>query len=374
MSLKRISTYLLMGVSFIGVLLSLLLGIKYGFGSKLVILVFIISIILLCLSGLFLSNIREVEDYDEFGNNKKLTRRKMSSKDRTFLEIQNRAETNRIITDNELKSLVKDGSDDPLGDLEKMVGMGQVKENISNLIARMEFNATSKKVNSDGEMRHMLFYGPPGTGKTAIARIVTGAYYEYGYLSKNKLVEVDGNTLKSRNASDTEKKVRIIAKKAMGGVLFIDEAYALTQSGDANGLQAIATLIKIMEDERDNLVVILAGYKEEMTEMLNANPGFRSRIKDYVQFNDYSYEELFEIGKTMAKEKGFSLPEEARQRFMFRVQAEQGPKWGNARTVRSIIEESIDNHAANYIRNHLPKSLQYVITPEDIAEEPKQYI
>lgn len=334
-------------------------------------IVFLVGVALFVPAGLNYSRTKLNEDFNEFGVRKKDAKLRLSSHNREQVEAMQLAEIERIISSADLKRATKKGSNDPEKDLEAMIGLPLVKEKIRDMAARMDFEASSKKSKqlskAENETHHMVFYGSPGTGKTAVARIITGLLYDYGYIDKNKIVEIDGNFLKAGDASDTEKKVRIILNKAYGGVLFVDEAYALTQSGDASGKQAIATLIKEMEDNRDKFVAIFAGYPKEMSVMLDANPGFRSRIKDYIEFPSYSDAELCQIAISMAGQKGFAIDGDAFANLTERLANERkSASWGNARTVRSVIEESIDNHAVNYQKEAIPVDARYKIMPEDI--------
>lgn len=207
------------------------------------------------------------------------------------------------------------------------------------------------------------------THNTTIARIMTGFLYQYGYIKENKCVEVDGNFLKA--GTQTATKTTMIIRQAFGGVLFIDEAYALVQ-GDQYGQDAIATLIKQMEDNRDRFVLILAGYTNEMRDLLESNPGFQSRIKEFLFFEDYSNEEMVTIFTTMAKTKGYTLDFGAKEKLMQRIQTERPlPSFGNARTARSILDEAIEKHAYNYISQKLPEEQRYVIGVMDISTEPR---
>lgn len=339
----------------------------------------IVIIIVGFISFLFFTNVyqnyKEKEVFDEFGVRKKNAKRKMSSYRREMVEAQQLAEIERIVSKTELSKATKKGSKNPEEDLEKMIGMNAVKQKVMALKARMDFELDSDKFTADQETHHMIFYGPPGTGKTTVARIITGLYYDYGYIDENKIVEVDGNFLKGGNAAETEKKVRIILSKAKSGVLFVDEAYALTQSRDAAGKQAIATLIKAMEDERGSFIGIFAGYSKEMKEMLDANPGFRSRIKDYIEFPDYNDSDIREIAILMAGEKGFVINSDGMDNLMIRIGNERKSRaWGNARTVRNVIEESIDRHAYNYEINNLDKDKRYVLDENDILRVGEKHI
>lgn len=151
----------------------------------------------------------------------------------------------------------------------------------------------------------MVFIGSSGTGKTTAARIIAGFLYKYGFIKENKCLETDGNFLKVSTAADTAAKTEMVLREAQGGVLFIDEAYALAM--DASGEAATATLMKCMEDDRGRVVVILAGYTDEMAKLISSNPGFASRFRDYIEFPDYTDQELCEIFQLMAGRKGVCL-------------------------------------------------------------------
>lgn len=207
------------------------------------------------------------------------------------------------------------------------------------------------------------------THNTTIARIMTGFLYKYGYIKENKCVEVDGNFLKA--GSETATKTTMVIRQAFGGVLFIDEAYALVQ-GDQYGQDAIATLIKQMEDNRDRFVLILAGYTDEMRDLLESNPGFQSRLKEYLYFEDYDDNDMCTIFHAMAKAKGYTLDLGAKQNLLQRIQNERPlPSFGNARTARSILDEAMERHAYHFIAHKLPDDQRYVLSAKDLDVTPK---
>ena len=183
---------------------------------------------------------------------------------------------------------------------------------------------------------------------------------------KNQYIETDGVFLRGMNASDTQQKVTRLVQAAMGGVLFIDEAYALAGFEDA-----VSVLIKAMEDNRDRRVVIFAGYKREMSGFIQMNSGIFSRIKTFLTFEDYTNDELYEIFKSMAKAEGFIVDAEAKVPFMVRMNLEkQGEFFGNARTVRNVLEHSIDNHYLNLKKKIHGKDKRNIICKEDIDQRP----
>lgn len=324
---------------------------------------------------------KDIATYDEFGVRKDEKRRmEMDSTERRQLEMQSLAELERVIPRNTIEKITHSGSTNAEKDLADLVGIEPVKERLYEMKARMEFEeeeraktkgkGKNKNSNPNEEGHHMVFYGNPGTGKTTVARILTNILYEYEYIERNELIEVDGNFLKSGDPSMTETKVRFICKSAHGGVLFIDEAYSL--GGDKIGETAIATLIKEMEDHRDKFVVILAGYSGPMGKMLETNPGFKSRIKEYLDFPDYSQPELLEIFKRMAKGKGFEVDDSCDKPLTLRLGMERSlTSWGNARTVRNVLEETIDKHAVNFVKGNIAKEDKYKLFGADICTEPK---
>ena len=192
--------------------------------------------------------------------------------------------------------------------------------------------------------RHMIFNGNPGTGKTTVARLVAGIYRALGLLSKGQLVEVDRSELVAGYLGQTAMKTADVVKSAEGGVLFIDEAYSL--SGDQYGTEAIDTLVKEMEDKRDDLVVIVAGYPVPMAVFISQNPGLESRFRTTIDFVDYTDDELVQIFEVMAKAAEYDVDEPVLDRLRELLGAVQrGPTFGNARYVRNVLEAAIGRHA-----------------------------
>lgn len=202
------------------------------------------------------------------------------------------------------------------------------------------------------------------THNTTIARILTSFLYKYGYIKENKCLEIDGNFLKA--GTESAIKTEMILRHAYGGVLFIDEAYALMDSSDNSGEQVIATLIKQMEDQRGKFILILAGYTNEMRQLIDMNPGFESRIKEYLHFPDYTADEMRDILKYMAKKNNFTVDESAFRNYDTIVARERGLKsFGNARTVRNILDKAIDKHSLNIATGKLPPEKRYVLCDID---------
>lgn len=313
---------------------------------------------------------RNRAEYDEFGRNKKRTYQNLSRKERDQIDLEKTKDLERMISSTALKQMTKKGSKNPKEDMDKLIGLSPVKQKMEEMVARMQFDKMNKNKHVDS--RHMVFYGSPGTGKTTVARILTGFLYQNGYIKKNKCIEVDGNFLKA--GQKTAIKTEYIIQQAYGGVLFIDEAYALAYGKDGSGEEAIATLIKQMEDNRDKFILILAGYTTEMQLLLELNPGFKSRIKEYLMFPDYTSEELFNIFSSMAKAEGYEVHENARKRFYERIQNEQLlDSFGNARTVRNILDDAYDKHAYHYMNGIVGESYKMVIQNIDIPVQPRTF-
>ena len=192
--------------------------------------------------------------------------------------------------------------------------------------------------------RHLVFVGNPGTGKTTVARLVGGIYRALGLLSKGQLVEVDRSELVAGYLGQTAMKTAEVVASAAGGVLFIDEAYSL--AGDQYGTEAVDTLVKEMEDRRDDLVLIVAGYPDPMAIFIAQNPGLASRFRTTIEFADYSDDELVEIFERLAADADYDVTEECRRRFETIVAVTpRGPTFGNGRFARNMLEAAIGRHA-----------------------------
>lgn len=229
--------------------------------------------------------------------------------------------------------------------LRDFIGQDNVKNIISNMIAVAKVSAARKKrgLPELSVNFHAVFSGSPGTGKTTFARFYAQEIRKLGLLSKGHLLEVSRGDLVAEYQGQTATKTSAVIAKAKGGILFIDEAYALkNEKNDNFGSEAIDTLVKCLEDERDDLAVILAGYTEEMRAFLHLNPGLKSRIPNIIEFSDFTSEELTDIFKLMLEKKQFRASEEALGEFQREVELEKkGKSFGNARVVRNLFERAL---------------------------------
>ena len=246
--------------------------------------------------------------------------------------------------------------DDYLAELNALTGLYAVKQEVNTLVNLIKVRKLREKMGLKPPpvSLHLVFSGNPGTGKTTVARLLSGIYKSLGLLEKGHLVEVDRSGLVSGYIGHTALKVQEVVQKALGGVLFIDEAYALTSGkGEGDfGQEAVDTLLKAMEDHRDELVVIVAGYPDLMNDFLNSNPGLRSRFNKFLYFDDYKAEELVEILESLCKKADYRLSDEARtcamEFFTERVDAKL-ENFANARDARNYFEKAVANQAGRIV-------------------------
>lgn len=261
---------------------------------------------------------------------------------------------------------------DPLSQLNDLVGLESVKDEVTSMINLIKVRKLRKERGmKDIPMSyHMVFTGNPGTGKTTVARLIAEIFREYGVLSKGILVETDRSGLVGEYIGQTALKVKKKVEEALGGILFIDEAYSLYVSDSSRdfGHEATDTLVKAMEDHRSDLVVIAAGYTEPMQKFINSNPGLRSRFNIYLDFPDYNSGEMTDIFLKMCSDNGYELGDEAKNALSERfadIYKHRTKSFGNAREVRNIFEKAVTKQASRIAGIESPTDKELVTFEAD---------
>jgi stage V sporulation protein K len=264
-------------------------------------------------------------------------------------------------------------------DLNQLVGMEELKYHVKEIYAWLHINKCRQDMGMKAEKQalHMLFKGNPGTGKTTVARKLGTLFSEMKVLSKGHLIEAERADLVGEYIGHTAQKTRELLKKASGGILFIDEAYSLGRGGEKDfGKEAIDTLVKAMEDQQHDFILILAGYSKEMERFLKLNPGLPSRFPVVISFPDYNVEELMEICKRMLIEREYVLTKDCEWKFkqhIERITNSSNTSFSNGRYIRNMIEKAIRRQSVRLLKSVHPdkKTLMTIQSDDLVLEEPE---
>lgn len=323
---------------------------------------------------------QEVEDFNTYISMLKQCRRalyKGNDTAKSFLEEVANSNTEKSTNEevNGEAGECEENLEELLDQLNSLVGLQSVKNDVISLIHLQEIQRIRRErgLKQIPLSNHLVFYGNPGTGKTTVARLLAKIYHAIGVLSKGTLVEVDRSGLVGGYVGQTAIKTKSVLDSALGGVLFVDEAYALAYSNSGNdyGREAIDTILKGMEDNRDDLIVIVAGYPDLMQKFIDSNPGLRSRFNKYIHFPDYTPDELIDIFKMLCDKSGYKIDDEALKlvsEILNKRYVNRRENFANGREVRNIFEVIVSNQANRLFgRGNISDEELCEITPNDIC-------
>ena len=307
---------------------------------------------------------------------KKLDKKKESGKAKNK-SGNDKSEKDEKDTEEETEKVeIKETLEELMEQLNSLVGLESVKLEINNLIHLQELNRirVERGMVSLPVSNHLVFYGNPGTGKTTVARLLSKIYCKIGILSKGHMIETDRSGIVAGYVGQTAIKTKEVIDSAMGGILFIDEAYTLVSNSENDyGREAIDTLLKAMEDNREDFIVIVAGYPDLMMEFIKSNPGLESRFNKYILFEDYNNDELFEIFKVVCKKNGYELSEEvekAVKETFADMYTDRPDNFANGREVRNYFEKVVTNQANRlYGKENITNEELAEIVKEDLKVE-----
>ena len=320
------------------------------------------------------SELEFIKRLGNLSNNDKFS--KIKDRQSTVLELLYKYLGSRLI-DSEyaiLKEINAKSFDELSDELNSLIGLENVKQEIEDLVIFNKVQKNREKIGLKKTNRtmHMAFLGNPGTGKTTVARIVGNMYRSLGILSKGHFIEATRTDLIAEYQGQTALKVKRLIQKAKGGVLFIDEAYSITENdkSDSYGRECLTELTKALEDYRDDLVVIVAGYDELMKKFFESNPGLKSRFNYFIEFEDYTVNQMFEIFLSYCKNEDYILQESAAEKlkkYLDKQSEDSENKNSNGRFVRNVFDKIIMNQAKRLSNLSLPTKENYItILEEDI--------
>ena len=329
------------------------------------------------------------DDYETFVKRKERNVRdkinQLSNEGKAQLSIETEVETMEEAERKPVAVATKTPGEDPekpkepeksgMEELNELVGLKTVKHDVEELIglAKVRKMREEKGMKAVPMSLHLVFSGNPGTGKTTVARILGKLYKEIGILSTGQMIETDRSGLVAGYVGQTAIKTQKKIQEAMGGILFIDEAYMLNQKDETFGQEAIDTILKAMEDHRDEFIVIVAGYTQLMKEFVESNPGLKSRFNKFFEFPDYTVDELQQIFELQCKKYQYKLTDEADKAVreeIIRLEESKGENFANAREVRNLFEKIIANQASRVSAlEEVDEETLSTITIDDLTDE-----